>query len=200
MKNNYVLIDYENVQPKEFELLKTGPFQIKIFLGPNQVKIPVSLAACLQPFGANVEYLLLETSGGNALDFLIAYKIGVLSGQDPNGFFHVISKDTGFDPLIKYLKARGILVHRSESIADMPCFKPKAPTGNEAQIETAIAHLIRMKAAKPRKKNTLLSSLNTIFKKELSEPQLSSVFAGLCKRGVVKLEGEKILYDLKEVD
>lgn len=200
MKTNYVLIDFENVQPKEFELLKGGPFRIKIFLGPNQVKIPVSLAASLQPFGESVEYLLLEASGANALDFLIAYQIGVLSSQDSNGFFHIISKDTGFDPLIRFLKARGIFAHRSESIARMPCFNPKVPTGNEARIETAIAHLIRMKSAKPRKQNTLLSSLNNVFKKELSEQQLSSVFEGLCKRGVVKLDGEKVLYDLKEVD
>ena len=64
----------------------------------------LSLAAALQTLGSSAEYVTLETTGANALDFHIAYYIGVLSSQDPSAFFHVISKDTGFDPLIKHLK------------------------------------------------------------------------------------------------
>jgi hypothetical protein len=30
MKTNYVLIDYENVQPKDLALLKEGPFKVKV--------------------------------------------------------------------------------------------------------------------------------------------------------------------------
>ena len=36
MKTNYVLVDYENVQPKDLALVKDGPFRVKVFLGPNR--------------------------------------------------------------------------------------------------------------------------------------------------------------------
>ena len=108
MRTNYVLIDYENVQPSDLAMLRDGPFKVKVFLGANQAKIPVALAAALQGLGANAEYVLLASSGSNALDFHIAYYVGILSAQDSSAFFHIISKDTGFDPLIKHLKAKGV--------------------------------------------------------------------------------------------
>jgi len=97
LRTNFVLVDFENVQPKDLGLLKDGPFRVKIFLGPNQSKVPVALASALQFLGSNAEYVVLETAGTNALDFHIAYYIGILSSEDPTAFFHIISKDTGFD-------------------------------------------------------------------------------------------------------
>jgi len=196
VKTNYVLIDYENVQPTDLVLLRDGPFKVRVFLGPNQARIPVSLATALQALGRDAEYVVLETSGSNALDFHIAYYIGVLSSQEPSAFFHVISKDSGFDPLIKHLKGKGVLAHRSTRIAEMPFFKPDLPATGDAQVEAAIAHLVRLKAAKPRAQKTLLGTLHALFKKELSEEQLSALFAALCNRGVVKIEGTKVSYDL----
>jgi len=143
MRTNYVLVDYENVQPKDIGLLKDGPFKVKVFLGPNQSKVPVTLAAALQPLGDNAEYVLLETAGNNAVDFHIAYYVGVLSSEDPDAYFHIISKDSGFDPLIKHLKGRKIFAQRSTSIADMPYFKPVLPAAPEAQVEVIVANLSR---------------------------------------------------------
>ena len=33
MTTHFVLIDYENVQPKELALLRGGPFKVKLFSG-----------------------------------------------------------------------------------------------------------------------------------------------------------------------
>jgi len=195
-RTNFVLVDFENVQPKDIGLLKDGPFKVKVFLGPNQSKIPVALAASLQSLGDSAEYIILETAGNNALDFHIAYYIGTLSAIEPTAFFHIISKDSGFDPLLKYLKGKKILAQRSTCIADIPYFKPSLPVAPEAQIDAVIADLVRRKAAKPRTQKTLLSTLHALFKKELSEPQLAALFAALCKRGVVKVEGTKVSYVL----
>lgn len=196
MRTNFVLVDFENVQPKDLGLLKDGPFKVKVFLGPNQSKIPVTLAAALQSLGDNAEYVVLETAGSNALDFHIAYYIGVLSSEDPAAYFHVISKDSGFDPLMKYLKGKKIFAQRSTCIAEIPYFKPALPVTPEAQIEVVVADLIRRKASKPRTQKTLLSTLHALFKKELSDQQLSQLFASLCSRGVVKVEGAKVSYEL----
>jgi hypothetical protein len=196
LRTNFVLVDFENVQPKDLGLLKDGPFRVKVFLGPNQSKVPVALASALQSLGSNAEYVILETAGTNALDFHIAYYIGALSCEDPTAFFHIISKDTGFDPLIKHLKGKKIFAQRSTCIADIPYFKPSLPAAPDAQIEVVVADLIRRKAAKPRTQKTLLSTLHALFKKELSEQQLTQLFASLCSRGIVKVEGTRVSYGL----
>jgi len=196
MRTNYVLVDFENVQPKDLGLLKDGPFKVKLFLGPSQSKIPVALASALQALGGNAEYVVLETAGKNALDFHIAYYIGVLSGEDPSAFFHIISKDSGFDPLIKHLKAKKVFAHRSTCIADVPYFKPSLPAASESQIEIVVADLVRRKTSKPRTQKTLLSSVHALFKKELSEQQLAQLFASLCNRGIVKIDDTKVSYSL----
>jgi len=195
-RTNFVLVDFENVQPKDIGLLKDGPFKVKVFLGPNQSKIPVALATALQSLGESAEYIILETAGNNALDFHIAYYIGALSAIEPAAFFHIISKDSGFDPLLKYLKGKKIFAQRSTCIADIPYFKPSLPVAPEAQVEAVIADLVRRKASKPRTQKTLLSTLHALFKKELSEQQLATLFAALCKRGIVKVEGAKVSYAL----
>lgn len=195
-RTNFVLVDFENVQPKDIGMLKDGPFKVKVFLGPNQAKIPVSLATSLQSLGENAEYIILEQAGCNALDFHIAYYIGVLSSSEPTAFFHVISKDSGFDPLLKYLKGRKILAQRSTCVADIPYFKPALPVAPDAQVAAVITDLIRRKASKPRTQKTLLSTLHALFKKELSEQQLATLFDVLCQRGIIKVEGAKVSYAL----
>lgn len=195
-RTNFVLVDFENVQPKDIGLLKDGPFKVKVFLGPNQPKIPVSLATALQSLGDNAEYIVLEKAGNNALDFHIAYCIGVLSTTEPTAFFHIISKDSGFDPLLKYLRGKKVYAQRSTCIADIPYFKPALPAAPEAQVEAVVADLIRRKTSKPRTQKTLLSTLHALFKKELSEQQLAALFAALNKRGIVKVDGTKVSYAL----
>lgn len=201
MKTNYVLIDYENVQPDDLTLLRNGPFKVKVFLGPHQAKkVATSLAIALQPFGDHAEYILLESPGPNALDFHIAYYIGALSSEEPAPFFHIISKDSGFDPLIAHLKSKGVLAHRSQRIADIPLLKPvpAPPSTIDAQIEVVVMHLARLKTSRPRTQKTLLSTIGAVFKKGLSEQQLANLFHSLRTRGVVKIEGTKVAYALPE--
>ena len=192
-RTNFVLIDFENIQPADISLLIDGPFKVKVFLGPNLTKIPVSLVTALQPFGDNAEYIMLETAGKNALDFHIAYYIGALSAAEPTAYFHVISKDNGFDPLLAYLKKKKISAQRSLCIADIPYFKP-APKNH---IDTVITDLIRRKASKPRTQKTLISTIRALLKKDqVSDKQIEDVFIVLCKRGVVVVDGTKVTYAL----
>lgn len=196
MTTNFVLIDYENVQPTDLALLRDGTFKVKLFLGANQAKIPVALAAAVHTLGPDAEYVLLESAGSNALDFHIAYYIGVLSVQEPAARFHIISKDTGFDPLIKHLKLRGVVAQRCPTIASIPSVKPAVAFTGDPQLELAIAHLRKLKAAKPRTEKTLRSTLHALFRRELSAEQLSALFAALRKRGVIAVSGTKVTYDV----
>lgn len=126
MKSNFVMVDFENVQPRNMGLLRGGPFKIKVFLGASQGKISLEMAQALQTFGEDAEYIQVVGNAKDALDFHIAYYIGRLSVEHPGASFSIISKDTGFDPLIKHLKSKDIECKRSASIADIPHIKSAA--------------------------------------------------------------------------
>lgn len=108
MAKPYYLIDFENVQPKALGSLVLGESRIKVFLGQQQTKLMLDLVQALQPFGADAEYIQITGSGPDAVDFHIAYYIGRLSIEEPGAAFRIVSKDTGFDPLVRHLIARGI--------------------------------------------------------------------------------------------
>ncbi len=98
MRTNYVLIDFENVQPDSIGALDQDHFKVVVFVGANQTKLPFDVVAAIQRMGNRAEYIKISGNGSNALDFHIAFMIGRISVQEPDAVFHVISKDSGFDP------------------------------------------------------------------------------------------------------
>ena len=91
MKTNYVLIDFENVQPKSLEVLKGHNFKVIVFIGDKQTKIPFELAQTMQSLGNDAEYVKISGNGSNALDFHIAFYIGHISVKETDSYFHIIS-------------------------------------------------------------------------------------------------------------
>jgi hypothetical protein len=218
LKTNYVLIDYENVQVKSLALLKGEQFQVRVFLGPCNTKLPVELVIAMQELGDRGGYIVLETPGANALDFHIAYYLGVLATADPSGFFHIISRDTGFDSLIKHLKKRKIFSTRVASIEEMPCLQAatndkgansdgielkqktvSAKTSIEKLINIAMGDLIKRKASKPRTPKTLLSTIYAKCGKDIPAADIEAVYNGLVKQGYVKVNGAKVSYALPTI-
>jgi hypothetical protein len=199
LKTNYILIDFENIQPKNLELLKGGPFKIKVFIGHNQTKLPLEVALSLQPFGSDAEYIRIEGSGPNALDFHIAFYVGQLAAEDPNGYFHIISKDTGFDPLIKHLKSIKIFAQREKDIADIPLIKISNTNTVEEKIDAVVDNLIKRKATKPRTYKTLLGTLKSLFINKLSDNELSNLMDELVKRKLVIITEDKVNYNLPDL-
>ncbi len=194
MKLNFVLVDFENVQPKNLGLLQGGTYKIKVFLGAKQAKISIDIARALQAFGPDAEYIQIEGHGSNALDFHIAYYIGRLANENPGALFHIISKDTGFDPLIQHLKAQKIVCERFDSIADIFPGKTNKPVSAPERVDTVIDNLTRRKTAKPQKIKTLRSTINALFLKQLSEQELDNIVELLIKRKVIKVVNDKVQY------
>lgn len=196
MKNYFVLIDFENIQPENLSRLKGSSFKVKVFLGANQSKIPAEIARALQPLGPDAEYIQIDGSGRNALDFHIAYYIGRLSVETPGAVICVISKDSGFDPLIKHLKAKGILCTRCKSIAEIPLIAVSSSKSIPARIDAVIENLMKRKAAKPRTLQTLRSTIKASFAPQLSDEELDGLIEELTSRGVIKVSDGKIQYEL----
>ncbi|MDX9972722.1 MAG: PIN domain-containing protein [FCB group bacterium] len=195
-KLHFVLVDFENVQPKNMSILVGGPFKIKIFLGAVQAKIPLDVARALQAFGSDAEYIQIDGNGSNALDFHIAYYIGRLACEYPEACFHIISKDTGFDPLIKHLRAQEVECHRSTTVTDIPILNiPNSKSGPE-KVDAVIENLIKRKAGKPRTLKTLGSTIRSLFVNKLTDDELDKLLDQLVDRGVVAVSDGKVTYDL----
>lgn len=196
MRTNYVLIDYENVQPAAMAVLEQEHFKVILFVGANQAKVSFEVASALQRMGARATYVKIAGNGANALDFHIAFYIGQLAASEPDAYFHVISKDAGFDPLLTYLKSKKILAGRSREVTDMPIVKAancKTPSEKQAVI---VANLQQRGASKPRTVKTLSSTINSLFQKNLSEGELASLLQGLQERGIISVTGTKVSYAL----
>ena len=140
MSRHYVLVDFENVQPRNLGLLRGGGFRIKVFLGSQQGKLDLDFVRAVQAFGEDAEYIQMAGSGKNALDFHLAYFLGKLSAEHPDAAFSIISRDTGFDPLVRYLKANGIECKRSAAVTDIPHIKSPTLTPAPAAAAAASAH------------------------------------------------------------
>lgn len=196
MKENFVLVDFENIQPKNISLLNGGPFKIKVFLGANQGKIPVEIARALQMFGPNAEYITIDGSGRNALDFHIAYYIGRLVAEAPGAHLHVISKDKGFDPLIKYLQKQKVDCRRSASIADISLVQVSGTTSDREKVDAVIENLEKRKAAKPRTLKTLRSTIKALFPNQLTDEGLDVIVKILVERRAITITDGKVSYGL----
>lgn len=198
MKTNYVLIDYENVQPKTLAVLKGDlAFKVYLFVGANQTKVSFEVAEAMQAIGEHAHYIKIAGNGPNALDFHIAYYIGRLATQDANAFFHIISKDSGFDPLIKHLKAQKVFACRSKDVDEIPLLKAGqvAKVGKvEDKLDLILANLRQRGAAKPRSIKTLTSTIHALFSKQMTGEEVVALVDALKMAGHISLDGTKVSY------
>ena len=199
MRTNYVLIDYENVQPESLGLLEREEFRIYVFIGANQGSLKRGVALAMQKFGpTKAEYVEISGHGPNALDFHIAYYIGSLSALDKDAFFHIISKDTGFDPLIAHLKSRKVFCQRSVRIEDIPLLRTLTASSIVEQTDAVIDNLRRRGNARPRLLKTLRNTIATVFANKLSDSELDALLKELQRRGVVGVVDQKVSYTIPD--
>lgn len=138
MSKPYILIDFENVQPKALDRLQPGAVRIKVFLGQQQTRLMLELVQALQPFGADAEYIAIQGNGPDAVDFHIAFYIGRLAAADPDASFTIISKDKGFDPLVRHMIGIGIPCQRLPDIAGSPVASKPAVKKAAKAVQKAV--------------------------------------------------------------
>ncbi len=165
MRTNFVLIDSENVKPESIEKLKHEHFRVVVFLGANQKRIDTAIVLAVHSLGANGSYVQVSDKGEDALDFHIAYYIGKFSADHPDACFHIISKDRGFDPLIKHLRAEDHLLQIFINLGDSlvkDCQKSVSPNQRAAIFyEKRIAS----NKARPATVTALQSAILSHFRK-----------------------------------
>jgi hypothetical protein len=199
VRTNYILVDQENVHLQGLpKVVCEDHFRLIVFVGENQTKLAFDLVATLQKLGDRAQYVKIAGNGSNALDFHIAYMIGRLAVEDAKACFHIISKDTGFDPLIRHLKSQKICVTRVAAIQSLAFLNPLKAHSDKDRIKAVVTNLQTRKASKPARVATLVSTMNSLFQKQLSETQLNALVQQLKSAGYIKIDGEKLTYSLPE--
>lgn len=196
MKTNYILIDLENVMPDNLVLLDHEWIKVMLFVGKAQTKLPFALVKAVQKLGQRAQYVEMSGTGHNALDFHIAFYIGRLAAMETDAYFHIVSNDQGFDPLIAHLKQEHIFADRITRIEDIPSLmQAKAILKSPAdRIAFASERLLKPNATRPRTRRTLSSHVAAMFLKELSEDEVAVIVAGLIKSGCVRENGTRLVY------
>jgi len=127
-----ILVDYENTQKIQDDGLDKDTTSIKFFIGKSQKGIPPELVQRFQKFGESVEWIRSSGNGENALDFHIAYTLGVMTTTNKEIEYIILSGDKGFDPLVSFLNAKGIKCKRVKSLDGSAAPNNPAPSKPKA--------------------------------------------------------------------
>jgi len=193
-----VLIDFENVQPRNLELLTKHPFQVYVFVGASQTKVSFDLADSMQLLGNNAKYIKISGNGQNALDFHVAYYVGELAAKDPDARFYIVSKDKGFDTLIEHLTKRKIGIQRVKDLVQIPLLRVSSKTSSDKKIAAIVKNLGGRGQSRPRKVRTLENTINTLFTEKLDKNELASLIKELQERKLIVVNKGNVSYKLAQ--
>jgi len=195
MRKNIILLDFENVQPESLEKLAHDHFKVIMFVGANQKRIDIELAKAMQSLGSNGEYIQIVGNGPNALDFHISFYIGKYSETCRDSYFHIISRDKGFDPLVAHLKENHIFCSRWNSVGDIPVMRLSDKISPNERAKEYYEKKILLCKSRPATTKTLRNSINDHFFKTLPENELAKVVEALKTSGKLQIEGNKVKYE-----
>ncbi len=200
MKTQVILVDWENVQPELLPALDLEGTKLLVFIGPHQTKLPFPLVEAVQKLGERAQYVKVNKQGKDALDMHIAFHVGRLSVQMTDVYFHIIAKDTDYDPLIAHLKDQKIGAAKWPDLASIPVLRRASAKTLKEQIDATREWLHERKVNRPKTLKTLTNSLKTsAFSGRLTDEEIGALLEGLKDRKLIVIQGQKIEY-LGELD
>lgn len=195
MYEEYLYIDYENVQDVRVDVIKKTT-KVMIIVGEDQTKVPIDLVVKTQPFGDSVEWLKVSGKGRNALDFFIAFFLGKDVATNPEKSFIIYSKDTGYDPLINHLKKIGISAKRIVSFQELS--ENKVFKVDQASIKKVKDNLTKLAANRRPKKRSSLAGHITSLLTNLPKKEIDKIIEDLFIEKIVYEENGTIKYTLEK--
>lgn len=167
MKEQHLLVDFENVQPTIDDLLKLAPklTDVWLFHGPNQIKRAEALKA------AHERVILVPHSGKgkNALDFHLSFYLGYVAAKHPEASLMVVANDKGYDSMIGHAKLLGFTASR---------------VGFKAKLAAAATK--KKKAAAPAKKTAAAKTVAKVTDKVAVKAVRQSGAAAVTKNAKTK--------------
>jgi hypothetical protein len=194
VRTNFVLIDSENVKPEYIEKLRQEHFRVVVFVGANLKRLDFAIVNALQSLGSNGSYVQISSHGPSAMDFHIAYYIGKLAAAHPDAYFHIISKDKGFDPLVKHLKNQKIFCSRSASVLEIPLVKSTNHLSPRQRATDFYEKRIALAKSRPATVTSLRSAILSHFHRLISEEEVTEILDALTVAGPILINGKKVTY------
>ena len=195
MHTEYLFVDFENVQNFNLASLKDD-IKVYIFVGSQQKKVPFDLVASAQNRGNALEWIQISGRGRNALDFHVAFYIGELNQTMPKSImFTVLSKDTGYDPLVQHVVELGRKCKRINSLKEIADY-PKEEL-EDPNTERVVANLSKIeKAKRPRTRNTLEKHIVHVLRGKAKPSEAAGIMDNLFVMGRVSERNGRLTYDL----
>lgn len=138
-----------------------------------------------------MEWIQINGSGKNALDFHITFMLGRLTERDPTAVFHIISKDTGFDPLVSYLKSQKLLCKRSDDLSLITSLIWDEKLSLEDTCNIIIQKLILNDKSRPGSETTLKNYIKAHLGLKEALPIIDEVYQKLFDTKKIKLNSTK---------
>ncbi len=196
-RSNYIYVDYENIHEVPLNGLAGKPVSVVLVIGERQKNLPLALVKQIHQHSGQVDLLETGCSGKDALDLVLAFHIGRKAAADPEGFFHIVSRDKAFDALIRHLDAHGILAARRDSMEAIPVLQNFTKLGTVELVAQFKEKLSQMRAAgndsRPKREKTLRTTLESHFRKELTLDQVESVVKGLRKGSWLQISPQGVV-------
>ena len=192
MTHELLLVDFENVQQVDLSRLDESCHVI-IFVGAGQKAIPIELVTSAQKLGARLEWQRVEGNGNNALDFHIACHLGRVLESSPQVHCIVLSKDKGFDPLLRHLNKIGLKCKRVNSLLELD---PKFAGAEDSNYKRVIEVLSKSdRKTRPRKLKTLSQHISSMFQKNIAQKDIDRIVDMLFANKMISETKNIISYD-----
>lgn len=206
MNESVLLVDYENIGKIDLAGIPEG-VRVPFFFGASQRTVPTDFLKAALRLGERFLPIDIEGQGKNALDFHIAFYLGEYLARDPHTACVILSKDKGFDPLVRHLVRRGFRVRRANTMSETQLgAAPAAPRGGRPAAavrrdpptplaEGALGLLEgTQKLRRPRKRKGLVAVLHSHFAKKVPEAELQRLIDQLIDAGKLSDNGGAITY------
>jgi len=153
------------------------------------------LVKSAQKLGNRLEWLKIDGNGRNALDFHIAYYLGSQVEKNRSNEYIILSKDKGFDPLVRYVAKQNVKCKRINSIIEI--VSPRKAKDHDQEYRKVIENLSKIeKGKRPRKRNTLKQHVKALLGKTLMDERLNEIIDQLFIEGLVSEENTILTYEL----
>jgi hypothetical protein len=199
-RTNYIFVDYENVQKVDLQLIREKPVKVVLVVGDRQKSLPVPLVRLAIEVGREqVEILESGCTGKNALDLVLAYHVGRRAKEDPDGYFHILSKDKAFDALVAHLKAENVRASRADVFDQIPVLRDVKTIPLAERVRQVKDRIGKLKAdGRPKKLKKLQSMIAAQFHKQLTEDEVDAVVKGLARdKAITVSDKDSVSYALE---
>jgi hypothetical protein len=205
MENNVIFVDLENLQYIDKNIVETNT-EIIVMVGMTQSNTAINFIKEYIDNVSSIRIIKVKAQGNNALDFFIPFYLGKYLERKNNRNKHyiIISKDDGYDALIKHLKENKINIEKKEykksdekKIKELPEVKNKILINSKIsdKIKNVLDQIKREKGPKPSTLKGLKKRIKKIFSNSISDKEIVEIINSLRNNDNISITNkDKISY------